>query len=335
MDQVRAVDSTVKVKKKCLNCGKEFTTKQSLCRHKRNCGRTTLTSCHRCQKQFARLDSLKRHLISCIKAKPKLTKCDKCGKEFRNNWFLRRHLPCKGNLVCTKCNRSFRKPARFATHRDNCNGDLVFKGFGKTSLKREGNDDDLPSAEIVYDTASLEHTDPIPSDNDVSENDDDDDEEEINQEPELDRKIEVIEHSESDDLYTVNNETKVYILDDNLSFTDEEHVFLYPESLNTLDNVNKSIVSNEDRPVRNHPETSRLRKIRLAEQIANGIKKIFKDEGISDIETQLDVISLALQDLGLSQLTADLQSNTSLPMSKMGPDYMPYHKGLENSGLLK
>lgn len=263
------MDRTIKSKKVCSNCGKEFTTKQSLCRHKRNCGTTNLLSCAKCEKQFARLDSLKRHLISCIKAKPRITICDICSKEFRNSWFLRRHLPCKGKLVCKKCNKGFRKQERHEYHTQRCNAVTSVKLF--TKMSKDSVAENVANEEKEYRSRNSNKEHVI----------------------ERDAKIQ----SEQENVSNKTIETKVYILDENLSFTDEDNA--YPCSVDLHEKHVDIVPINEQTEQDESIEYSRNH---IVSNVASSIKRIFTTEGIVVEQIQAEVVTLALQDIGLLQL---------------------------------
>ena len=279
-------------KKSCDNCGKEFTSKQSLSRHKRNCGRSTLSSCSKCQKQFARIDSLKRHVVSCSKAKPKAFSCDICNKIFRNNWFLRRHLPCRGNLICKKCKRSFRKLKRYQLHCEECHGaEHLRDEHAQTSNDISADEEKPLFLETVIEADSLKRN--IFPSNPVLAN--------VNNTLESNDEIYIfnsnmVEQATIPGFQSDMDETKVYILDETLSFTEDSSI--HPDNPSALKNI-KEIVDDDELYTPSSTEATKLRNCRLAKQICYDIKTIFKEENISDESTQLDIVTLALHNLGL------------------------------------
>ena len=294
-------------KKLCGNCGKEFSSKQSLSRHKRNCGRSTLTPCEKCHKQFARIDSLKRHIVSCERRRSKPSTCNMCNKVFRNNWFLRRHLPCKGNVQCPRCHRGFRKAERLHEHYQQCRGG---GGGGVVAMEQRHQLQHLsPHAGRPVVMSPINHSPRAlgdPGESTVRQ-------QQYNRSPvekEKQDSARIPDPKEKENIAsdetkedTGSEEIKVYILDDDLVLENGAKVPAYNSDDDEDDDEDKDREeeSKESNEV-GYSSTAEgeLKQCQLANRLSATIKFLFEEEELTETRTQMKVMSLAMEKLGLN-----------------------------------
>jgi len=111
----------------CVKCHKDFSRKDGLVRHERNCeGPKQATSeCSSCRKTFSRRDVLLRHQKTCTPAKQAASvKCRKCLKGFAKKEIALLHeKSCPGGkdlFRCSKCRKTFARKDYVARHEKNC-----------------------------------------------------------------------------------------------------------------------------------------------------------------------------------------------------------------------
>ncbi len=132
--------STKENKNACPKCQKEFERKDSLRRHKKNCGKSleerSTFVCQKCQKGFTQPIHLTRHAKGCGKSLEEKRNfvCQKCEKRFTDPDSLRRHekgcdksLEEKRNFVCSKCKNGFTQKSSLTKHEKNCDKSLEDK----------------------------------------------------------------------------------------------------------------------------------------------------------------------------------------------------------------
>jgi len=99
----------------CTVCGKQFTTKQLLNRHKQTHTAGKLYSCSQCEKRFKTQHHLKIHM----NVHSSKYKCAECGKCFRCNTYLTIHGRSHSGekpFECTVCSKQFSQSGTLAAH---------------------------------------------------------------------------------------------------------------------------------------------------------------------------------------------------------------------------
>lgn len=77
---------------KCQECGKTFTNKSALAKHKLTHSTERKYSCHLCQKSFKRQDHLNGHMLTHQDKKPFQCKVPNCEKSYCDSRSLKRHI---------------------------------------------------------------------------------------------------------------------------------------------------------------------------------------------------------------------------------------------------
>jgi len=104
----------------CSFCGKKFTTKYFLKKHRRLHTGETPYSCNLCGKTFAFQQSFHKHMLYHTDEKPYTCTWKDCGKAFKELSTLQNHERIHSGerpFVCETCNKSFRQRVSYLVHR--------------------------------------------------------------------------------------------------------------------------------------------------------------------------------------------------------------------------
>ena len=102
----------------CSDCGKKFTTKYFLKKHRRLHTGETPYSCNLCGKTFSFQQSYHKHMLYHTDEKP--YSCSTCGRSFKELSTLQNHERIHSGerpFVCETCGKSFRQRVSYLVHR--------------------------------------------------------------------------------------------------------------------------------------------------------------------------------------------------------------------------